>query len=180
MRKNTTAQLAKTMVALSVTSLYVGSLGGCNDDKKDNVSCEHGCIDDYKDELPDCHEKTVECLEGCSGSDDISCLWDCEDHEDNCSMGWVMCLGDCPCQNKSVDCMMDCDMESEDMDCMMGCAEVYSDCAGNNSPYMQANMCMTQASACASICESNEEMDELLDCRKKCNADLLECLENVD
>ena len=95
-----------TGCALSATMLAVVACG--DDESENNDSCETDCVAEYAKDAQTCEEETTSCMADCTGPDDTSCMWDCEDFEMECSTSFVVCVGRCPCAKKLVSCSQDC------------------------------------------------------------------------
>ena len=160
-----------------LVSLFNACKGDDDDKSANNLSCEQNCAGKYVKDVAACDQQTTDCLSGCAGPDDTSCIWDCEDLEMVCSNELTLCSAQCPCIEASASCILDCG-ESEDQACYTACASDYLECAGGQSPFQCIMMCESNKSSCTFDCEdTTTDMDAYITCRSACNSTHESCVE---
>lgn len=141
----------------------------------DNTQCESRCADEYANDAANCEAQTAECMATCTGPEDTTCMWDCEDFEFDCAVSFNSCMARCPCADASASCILNCD--SNDTNCLSACADEYLSCAGGDSAYMCVSMCDAAKESCNWDCEDNAvTIDDYLSCREDCASDHGSCL----
>lgn len=161
----------------AVLLVFAGiAVAGCrSDDETDNQACESDCVARYAADLVGCGNAASECMAGCATPDDIDCMWDCEEHEDECAFDFIMCVAGCPCLERAQSCISKCG--NDDQACLTGCADEYLDCGGTDSPYTCSTNCDAQKASCVWDCEDGAaDMDAFLSCRDACADAQIQCL----
>lgn len=153
---------------------------GCKKKEESNDKCESRCVADYAEEVEDCDRQTTECLANCAGPEDVDCTWDCEDYQDECTFGFILCANSCPCAKDVSSCLQGCrDGESIDQQCALDCNDEYLDCAGGDSSTACGFTCQSLAYSCNAECEDlSYSSDEFVTCRDGCTDQVVGCLDD--
>lgn len=146
---------------------------GCDDDQN-NADCERDCVRDYLQTIDSCENQIASCIEGCSSTDDASCIWDCEASPCECDVEIQHCMGGCPCAERTQDCASGCG--PGDIDCIESCMNKYLDCAGEDSPHNCFSACIQLKGDCLWDCEETLDMEAYPSCRADCHQAFVGCL----
>lgn len=166
------------MRSLSLFALLLAA--ACNKDdaeseQEDNEVCESECVAAYAEDAPVCADRVATCLEGCTGPDDTSCVWDCDDGQLSCTISFSTCSSRCPCATDMTRCALECPYD--DLDCLTVCSDGYQTCAGSSTPYLCGVDCDTARYLCESACDSSTDGPSYAACRRSCGDSTSTCLE---